>query len=186
MTPASVVSAAKKWTSGAGAWATAIAVPTSPSIAARAAHHRGRTRITPASYPRSDDSDEAGADPVARAVAAVPELRGEPVLLGLGGEVGLRRRAAETLPGRDEELVVARRAGGVRWQVLPARLALHDRPRDRPWSAGPGGPQRAGALRQELGERVLGPPAARARDVQRGGARGAGLREGGAPRPQAA
>ena len=44
----------------------------------------------------------------------------------------MRRRAAEPAPGGGHELVVAGRAGPVRRQVLAARLALDDRPRDRP------------------------------------------------------
>ena len=58
----------------------------------------------------------------------------------------MRRAAAEPVPGAVEHLVVARGGRAVGRQVLPARLALDDRPRDRPWPARPAGwPRRAPA-----------------------------------------
>ena len=90
----------------------------------------------------SDDPDERRAVPVVRAAPAVPQPRGEAVLLGLRGEVGVRRRAAEALPGRGDELVVARRGRPVRRQVLTAGLALRRRPTGSP-TARPGRPARS-------------------------------------------
>ena len=78
---------------------------------------------------------------------------------------------------RGHELVVARGARAVRRQVLPAGLALHDRPRDRPRAARAGLRDRLAALGLEPAQLALGAPAA-GRRAARGGEPGvAGARE---------
>src|SRR4051812_22675242 len=120
-------------------------------------------------------------DPVVRAGAPRPQRRGKAVLLGLGGLVRVRGRAAEALPRRWEHLVVAGGARAVGREVLAARLALDDRPRDRPRAAGTGrGRARGGlALGDQLVQLALGSGAARAGAGQRLGASSADAREGG-------
>src|SRR3954451_9378589 len=83
----------------------------------------------------SDDPDEDRADPVRGTGAAVPQVRCEAVLLGLGGLERVSSRAAETAPGVVGYLVVARRGRGVGREVLAPGLALHDGPGDRPRAA---------------------------------------------------
>src|SRR4051794_2711379 len=112
-------------------------------------------------------SHQVGADPVVAARAARPQPCGEAVLLGLGALVGVRRGTAQALPGRVEDLVIARGARGVRGRVLAAGLALHDRPRDRPRAARAARGGGAGAGGEQPGERLL-----------RAAAPGAGAREG--------
>src|ERR1039458_3946736 len=82
------------------------------------------------------DADDASADPVGGARAAVPDLGGDRVLLGLAGQVGRWPGAPKELPGRRHDLVIARGAGAVWGQVLAARFAEHDRVGDRPAASG--------------------------------------------------
>ena len=140
---------------------------------AQARSTAGRVRYAPTS---------GRAHPVVRARAARPQLRGEAVLLGLRGLVGVRRAAAEPVPGAVEHLVVARRGGAVGRQVLPARLALDDRPRDRPRAAGPVAGRGARLRGEQPRELALRAPARRAGVAQRGQTGRAGLR----PAPRAA
>ncbi len=143
--------------------------------------------------------DEAGADPVAGAGAAGPQLGGEAVLLGLRRLVGVLGGAAEALPGGRQELVVAGRARGVGRKVLAAGLALDDRVRDRPRPArGPRRRRRPGPARVRVSPararrrgcpRGSGSTRPRARRARRSGCRGGGAgrrecrsaRRGGAP-----
>src|SRR5439155_3976182 len=117
------------------------------------------------------------------AASAGPQGRGDAVLLRLGSEVGGRTVAAGVAPGLREDLVVARRARAVGREVLAARLALDDRPRDRPRAAGTA--RRAGGLGGQLtldgAQAALDAKAVRARHAQGLGARGLHADEGGAP-----
>ena len=80
-------------------------------------------------------------------------------------------------PGGRDELVVARGAGGVGRHVLAARLALHDRPRDRPRAARTRLRDRLAALGLQLAQVALGAAPARGGAAGHGQARVAHARQ---------
>src|SRR3954451_1405783 len=158
-----------------------VPLAASSAIAAKDARPE---RSAAAPVPAAALRDQRRADPVLGAAPAVPDPGRDPVLLGLRRPPGRRARAAEQLPGRREDLVVARRARPVRRQVLPARLALDDRPRDRPRPARPGGLRGGAAARLERGDPLLELLAVGAGAGQERGAGGLGVGDRGPPRLQ--